>query len=931
VQVKSYDALQHLTQYTYDKNNRLLSTIDPLSHTTSQTYDNVGNIATKKDGKNNITTFTYDEFNRLTNVKNAKNENTGYTYDLNNNKLTQTDGLVNISTFEYNVANKVIRKIDHGGRTGTAPNYTYDSTKTESYTYYSDGSLETKTDRNGDTTTYTYDAHGRLVFQTVGAITISHTYDNNGNKLTITDGTGTTVRTYDELGRVLTKDVPNIGETTFAYDITTDMDTGCLAETSTDPKENITTKVYDKVGRLHSVTAEGKTTTYGYFDNGARQNVIYDDGSRADYTYYNDNMVQTLVNKKADATVINSYTYYYDAAHNMTSKVDGKGTTTYTYDALNRLLKAAEPDPKTTTYIYSAAGNRTSESVVVGANTTATTYVYNTQNRLTDTTIKLNTVTIETRAFAYDNNGNELTLTKTPYIGGVPQTPVVVSTNTYDKLNQLITTITGTTTVANAYNGDGLRVAKTVDGVLTRCLYEDDKVTLELDENGNQITRNVYGTNLLMRKMGSQTVYYIYNGHADVTALLDTNSGTILGTYYYDAFGNILEHTGTAESNITYAGYQYDKETGLYYLNSRMYDPKIARFIQEDTYLGDPNDPLSLNLYTYCHNEPLMYSDPTGHWEINDDSSLTFYAYCEKGDTLGGLAKIMYGNASLWKNLGYKGDPKKLEYSGKNRTKINVDRYIDANGSYYNKNRTAKGKATKNKNQGTNNAPIKVVSPIWQSSDENYSPAVQSLLLELNFNWYFAGNLSEQNEIVQKANNIRKNSSSGGGWLLDKSSKGVSAAADEFSWFLGGSPSKAERNNWLEMNQMFQSDMKITDDKTLAAGMFIAGMLMPGGEEGKLFSSGVKSWIKHETYNEVRDKLGKEGVEKFIKAMGKGIVGAEGEQGIKMLAGKGIEAGSQYYKYEIKVLGKGTSHYRILGNLDEETGHIVFDCFKNMR
>jgi hypothetical protein len=47
-----------------------------------------------------------------------------------------------------------------------------------------------------------------------------------------------------------------------------------------------------------------------------------------------------------------------------------------------------------------------------------------------------------------------------------------------------------------------------------------------------------------------------------------------------------------------------------------MYDPTIARFLQEDTYSGDPSDPLSLNLYTYCHNEPLMYTDPNGNEEI---------------------------------------------------------------------------------------------------------------------------------------------------------------------------------------------------------------------------------------------------------------------------------------------------------------------------
>ena len=110
---------------------------------------------------------------------------------------------------------------------------------------------------------------------------------------------------------------------------------------------------------------------------------------------------------------------------------------------------------------------------------------------------------------------------------------------------------------------------------------------------------------------------YMYNGHGDVTALLGED-GTVKGTYYYDAFGNIIEQTGNVNNNITYAGYQYDSETGLYYLNARYYDSKIARFLTQDTYTGDPNDPLSLNLYTYCHNEPVMYVDPSGHAEIND-------------------------------------------------------------------------------------------------------------------------------------------------------------------------------------------------------------------------------------------------------------------------------------------------------------------------
>ncbi|OPX41871.1 tRNA(Glu)-specific nuclease WapA precursor [Ruminiclostridium hungatei] len=55
----------------------------------------------------------------------------------------------------------------------------------------------------------------------------------------------------------------------------------------------------------------------------------------------------------------------------------------------------------------------------------------------------------------------------------------------------------------------------------------------------------------------------------------------------------------------------------MYYLNARYYDSKIARFLSEDTYLGNAGDPLSLNLYTYCHNEPVMYVDPTGNTAAN--------------------------------------------------------------------------------------------------------------------------------------------------------------------------------------------------------------------------------------------------------------------------------------------------------------------------
>jgi len=94
--------------------------------------------------------------------------------------------------------------------------------------------MATKTDRNGKTTNYTYDIHGRMLSQAIGAAIISYTYDNNGNQLTITDSTGITTRTYDALNRVTTKTVPVIGQSTYAYDITASVPDGCTGESSTE-------------------------------------------------------------------------------------------------------------------------------------------------------------------------------------------------------------------------------------------------------------------------------------------------------------------------------------------------------------------------------------------------------------------------------------------------------------------------------------------------------------------------------------------------------------------------------------------------------------------------------------------------------------------------------------------------------------------------
>src|SRR3989339_399289 len=68
------------------------------------------------------------------------------------------------------------------------------------------------------------------------------------------------------------------------------------------------------------------------------------------------------------------------------------------------------------------------------------------------------------------------------------------------------------------------------------------------------------------------------------------------------------------DNPFRYCGEYFDAETGEYYLRARDYNPGVGRFTQEDSYRGKDRDPLMLNLYTYCANNPLKFVDPSGHY-----------------------------------------------------------------------------------------------------------------------------------------------------------------------------------------------------------------------------------------------------------------------------------------------------------------------------
>ncbi|GEM_PF-3025658 len=96
-------------------------------------------------------------------------------------------------------------------------------------------------------------------------------------------------------------------------------------------------------------------------------------------------------------------------------------------------------------------------------------------------------------------------------------------------------------------------------------------------------------------------------------------SGYVIESTEYMPFGSVRSHSGANTSDYKYTDQELDAENGLYNYNARLYDPFIGRFISPDTIVPEPFNPQSLNRYSYCLNNPLIYVDPSGHKEITPD------------------------------------------------------------------------------------------------------------------------------------------------------------------------------------------------------------------------------------------------------------------------------------------------------------------------
>ncbi len=114
-----------------------------------------------------------------------------------------------------------------------------------------------------------------------------------------------------------------------------------------------------------------------------------------------------------------------------------------------------------------------------------------------------------------------------------------------------------------------------------------------------------------------RTKYFYHTDHLGSTILVTDTAGQTVWSAEYTPFGIVAVEEGSLRKAGKFTGKDLDEDTGLYYYNARWYDQEIGRFITEDTYQGELNDPQTLNLYAYVFNNPLVLIDPTGNNALN--------------------------------------------------------------------------------------------------------------------------------------------------------------------------------------------------------------------------------------------------------------------------------------------------------------------------
>ena len=572
-------------------------------------------------------------------------------------------------------------QVQSGDHVDSGDDVTWNSPITfASYEYAPNGGPITSLEYgNGDSESYAYNLYGQLssvqhYSENLLEYVESYAYDPFGNvgRSVVTDGSGSLIADYqyeyDSLGRLIRSQQSGDGVTELwtqhEYD-----DQNRLSDQYWRVSDSSLHESYNynnNNGTLSSMLlGTGRTLSFEY-DNllrVSRRNVSGVYQHRRNYigtgiANRQSNRIQYFVYASADGadTKLN-YRYDYDAAGNISEVYRSVGSDTlafynsYEYDKLGQLTKATD-SRGTETYTYNTAGNLLSRTLAGDT----VTYSYD-NAQWNDLLTAYDGQKIAYEGQTYNSSRNSVSGT---VISGNPVSYYNGTRWSMEWSNgrQLMEASSNKADVSYTYDRNGLRTTKTVDGVTYHYAYAGDKLVWQ-EWDGNEFFffydnegapvgfwyHPASGSNV--------TGYYMTTQQGDITRIEDVN-GNVLATYEYDAWGKLISSSGSlADINpLRYRGYYYDTETGFYYLQSRYYDPVVSRFINADKYASTGDGLLGYNMFAYCSNNPVNYSDPSGEavnnrpMLINDGGS---NSVLEKGVHSGfkvGLNAINQGGTS---------------------------------------------------------------------------------------------------------------------------------------------------------------------------------------------------------------------------------------------------------------------------------------------
>ena len=262
-------------------------------------------------------------------------------------------------------------------------------------------------------------------------------------------------------------------------------------------------------------------------------------------------------------------------------------TRTYEYDdnwELTRCTEKAEGGKKTVhNYTYDKIGNRTFyEKIEDGVSKAKYNYKYNDSNQL----IK------RTNAKIW---GDEVLI------------PENQRTEDGDSLKEQLASL-----VKGGSNAKGYTLTEYINDINR----ENTEVLAEYGADEKVRQAYTYGESGIGERVSvdksTESSYYLYDGRNSVTGIL-TENANLTNSYQYDPYGNLTSGTADGVNYYGYNGESTNVKTGLQYLRARYYNAENGTFTTEDSDLGTTENPLTKNRYDYTTNNPLNYSDPTGH------------------------------------------------------------------------------------------------------------------------------------------------------------------------------------------------------------------------------------------------------------------------------------------------------------------------------